>query len=138
MPIENPLATTIDELNPAWPTGSDPVSQGDDHIRQIKQALLNSFPGLTTQFTSGTILGGTGDFTVNKATAGGYEITFTKAASSDYDQSFTANAVGLVGFANAAVCNVVPISPSRCDVQITELSNDNYVDQRFTFIRTAK
>ena len=32
-------ADTIAELNPSWPTGSDPKSQGDDHLRLIKGVL---------------------------------------------------------------------------------------------------
>ena len=27
------------------PTATDPVSQGDDHLRMIKTVLKNSFPG---------------------------------------------------------------------------------------------
>ncbi|SDC65508.1 hypothetical protein SAMN05428966_10251 [Massilia sp. PDC64] len=37
--------TYIGDLNPAFPTGSEPKSQGDDHLRNIKIALQNSFPG---------------------------------------------------------------------------------------------
>lgn len=38
-------ASYIPELNPANPVGaSDPKSQGDDHIRAIKTALLGTFP----------------------------------------------------------------------------------------------
>jgi microcystin-dependent protein len=38
----------IGDLNPLLPTGTDPVSQGDDELRAIKQALQDSFPGLDT------------------------------------------------------------------------------------------
>ena len=34
---------TIGGLEPAWPLGSDSVSQGDDHIRLLKLALQNTF-----------------------------------------------------------------------------------------------
>ncbi|WP_371763382.1 hypothetical protein [Massilia sp.] len=37
--------TYIGDLNPAFPTGSEPKSQGDDHVRNIKAALQNSFAG---------------------------------------------------------------------------------------------
>jgi len=33
--------TTIAELNPLWPLGSDPKSQGDDHLRLIKSVVQN-------------------------------------------------------------------------------------------------
>ena len=35
-------ATKIQDLNTAWPTGTDAVSEGDDHIRLIKTVLVNS------------------------------------------------------------------------------------------------
>lgn len=35
----------INDLNPANPPGTDAVSQGDDHLRLIKTALLNCFAG---------------------------------------------------------------------------------------------
>jgi hypothetical protein len=38
-------ATTISGLQVSNPTGDDPQSQGDDHIRLIKAVLKNIFPG---------------------------------------------------------------------------------------------
>jgi hypothetical protein len=38
-------ATKIKDLNPSWPTGTDSVSEGDDHIRLIKQVLQDEFSG---------------------------------------------------------------------------------------------
>lgn len=46
MPLESGY-NGIQDLNPSWPTGTDPKSQGDDHIRLIKQALQQSFPVMT-------------------------------------------------------------------------------------------
>jgi hypothetical protein len=37
--------TYLGDLNPAWPTGAESKSEGDDHIRNTKLALQNSFPG---------------------------------------------------------------------------------------------
>lgn len=34
----------IDDLNPTFPFGSDDVSEGDDHIRGVKETLQNAFP----------------------------------------------------------------------------------------------
>lgn len=44
MPIET--AQYIDTLQPDWPDGKDPESEGDDHIRMTKQVLKNQFPNL--------------------------------------------------------------------------------------------
>lgn len=45
MSLENP--TYVGDLVAANPTANDPKSQGDDHIRRLKTALLNSFAGYT-------------------------------------------------------------------------------------------
>ena len=38
--------TNIDDLNAANPVVGDPVSEGDDHIRNIKTALTTDFPNI--------------------------------------------------------------------------------------------
>ena len=45
MPVE--IVNGIQDLNPAWPTATDPVSEGDDHSRAIKSAIQQSFPNMT-------------------------------------------------------------------------------------------
>lgn len=49
MPIIYDVETPngIGSLNPVWPTGTEPVSQGDNHLRLIKQAIEQSFPGFS-------------------------------------------------------------------------------------------
>jgi hypothetical protein len=42
MPLET--STTIAGLNALWPTGTDPKSEGDDHLRLIKEVLQLTFP----------------------------------------------------------------------------------------------
>jgi hypothetical protein len=37
MPVEN--ASTIAELNPLWPLGTDPKEEGDDHLRLLKDVM---------------------------------------------------------------------------------------------------
>ena len=37
--------TTISDLSSTWPLNSDPILEGDDHIRLIKQILKSQFPG---------------------------------------------------------------------------------------------
>jgi hypothetical protein len=43
--------TNIDDLNASNPTATDPVSEGDDHIRNIKTALKTNFPSITGNMT---------------------------------------------------------------------------------------
>ena len=44
--------TYISDLNPLNPTSSDPKSQGDDHLRLIKDALKTTFPNVTGAVTA--------------------------------------------------------------------------------------
>jgi hypothetical protein len=40
-------ATVINQLNASWPTSSDYIYEGDDHVRLIKSLLKAQFPGST-------------------------------------------------------------------------------------------
>lgn len=52
MPLETGGPTFyIDGLNDAWPLGTDTPDAGDNHLRLIKQALLNTFPNITGPVT---------------------------------------------------------------------------------------
>lgn len=44
MGVESPVNYVAD-FNTAWPTATDPKSQGDDHLRLIKVGAKQSFPG---------------------------------------------------------------------------------------------
>ena len=46
MPLDN--AQFIAELDPNSPAGTDPINQGDDHIRQTKLATQQSFPNVAS------------------------------------------------------------------------------------------
>lgn len=45
-------ASNISQLNPANPSGSDRVHQGDDHIRLLKAVLKATFPNITGPVTA--------------------------------------------------------------------------------------
>jgi len=58
MPIE-PNVQYIDDLVPANPPATDPLSQVDDHLKLIKLAVQQSFPGITGAMTAThTVLNG--------------------------------------------------------------------------------
>ena len=44
--------THLDDLDATNPVGTDPRSEGDDHIRNIKSMLLTDFPGISGVVTS--------------------------------------------------------------------------------------
>ena len=61
--------TYIGDLNPANPPGTDPKSQGDDHIRAGKTAAKNSFAGFTGAIlVTGVDGGGSNAYTLTPAT----------------------------------------------------------------------
>jgi len=76
MPIE--VATTIGGLNPLWPLGTDPKSQGDDHIRMIKSVMQGAG---AYQAKSGSYLGVKGD--------SGTTLVFSAAATLTLDPAAT-------------------------------------------------
>lgn len=60
----------IDDLVITNPTASDPKSAGDDHIRNIKIALKNGFPGFTgSVIVTGTDGGSANTYTLSPSTA---------------------------------------------------------------------
>jgi hypothetical protein len=69
MPLE-PSVVDIDDLNPVWPAPADPKSDGDDHIRELKKALLNDFAGYTGAIAvTGTDGGVVNAYTVTPTTS---------------------------------------------------------------------
>lgn len=50
MPVES--ATYISQLVAANPTSTDPINQGDNHIRLLKSVLKSTFPNLTGAITA--------------------------------------------------------------------------------------
>ena len=52
MPLENPAGQPyINDLNEDWPLGTDYPSDGDNHIRLIKDAIKATFPNITGPVT---------------------------------------------------------------------------------------
>lgn len=49
MPLES--GTYISDLQPDWPTGQDPESAGDDHLRLLKQVIKNTWPNIDAALT---------------------------------------------------------------------------------------
>ena len=50
MPVETPV-DFISDLDPRWPNGSEKISDGDDHIRNIKRAITETFPNIEGEVT---------------------------------------------------------------------------------------
>lgn len=50
MGVESPINTVAD-LNPLWPLDTESISQGDNHLRNIKDALKKTFPNINAPLT---------------------------------------------------------------------------------------
>jgi hypothetical protein len=50
MPVEQ--ANYVNQLNPAHPAGGESISEGDDHLRVIKNALTKSFKNIGSEVTA--------------------------------------------------------------------------------------
>jgi hypothetical protein len=50
MPLE--ASEFIDQLNPSWPLGTDGVNTSDDHHRNTKKAVQQSFPNIGGEVTA--------------------------------------------------------------------------------------
>lgn len=69
MAVESSIAS-VGDLNPLWPTGSESKAEGDNHLRNIKEALRISFAGFTgAVMVTGTDGGGLNAYTVTPTTA---------------------------------------------------------------------
>ena len=79
MPLENLVGNNIfiTNLVPSNPLGTDPESEGDDHLRGIKNAVLNSFPNINGVVTATPAELNSISSTINKATPIGSVILWT-------------------------------------------------------------
>jgi hypothetical protein len=108
MPLES--ATHVSGLNSSNPVAGDGISAGDDHIRLVKQTLVNSFPAVSGAVTaSHTELNHTDGVTSNiqtqlnakAATGHGHAISDTTGLQAALDAKAAlagANFTGIVDF----------------------------------------
>ncbi len=61
-------ATWVTQLVSTNPVASDPVGEGDDHLRMLKTVLKNSFPSTSTTAIVPNMSGQTGKVLTNDGT----------------------------------------------------------------------
>ena len=117
MPVESPV-TTIYDLNPAYPLGSDPKSELDNHHRLTKAALQATFEGATTnsgyqkagriilQWGVGSTTAGTGTVT--------YPIPFPNGTLQQFASLATTNINAQV-FVNPSTATTTQLTVLACD-----------------------
>jgi hypothetical protein len=44
--------TYINNLDPSLPSGGDSIAEGDDHLRNVKKGIKNTFPNVTGEVTA--------------------------------------------------------------------------------------
>ena len=135
----------IDDLDPSTPLGSDPISQGDDQIRNIKQTLVDSFPvdGMPMATTygvvagDGTITSGVGFTVVKLAGNGAYELTFTVSASGVDNQVLVATGLGINLFTDFTGLLVAATAVNVLTVNTGSAKTGVGADLAFNFTRIA-
>jgi hypothetical protein len=82
------VVSNISDLNQSYPAPGDDPSEGDDHIRNIKKALLADLPNITGPVTATqSQLNSIGLFQISTATASGVAtVDFTSGLTSAYDE----------------------------------------------------
>ena len=61
-------ASWVTQVNSSNPTATDPVSEGDDHLRMVKTVLKNSFPSTSTAAIIPNVSGQSGKYLTNDGT----------------------------------------------------------------------
>ncbi len=61
-------ASWVTQLNSSNPTATDPVSEGDDHLRMLKTVLKNSFPSTSTAAIIPNVSGQSGKYLTTDGT----------------------------------------------------------------------
>lgn len=110
MGIENPTPDYIDDFDANDPAPTDPLSQADDHIRNIKRVLKQTFPNITGPVTktqaqldstsaatlsTSRSIGLTGDVSGSATFNGGDDVTITASVADDSHNHITSNIDGL-------------------------------------------
>lgn len=124
MGIENPTPDYIDDLVATDPTATDPLSQADDHIRNIKRVLKQTFPNITgpvtkTQAQLDSTHAATADSATTAGACTGNAATATTAAACTGNAATATNATNATNAGNAdtvdskhiAVVTSMPASP---------------------------
>ncbi len=144
MPLET--GTKISDLNAAWPLGSDPKSQGDDHLRLIKAVLQND--ALTKETDLADLLSKTEAADLYLALAGGIltgALTLAgdptedlQAATKQYVDNSAARPAALCNFFTSSgtvnirsqsnISQIIRSNTGRFEIVFeTPLANANYI-----------
>ena len=147
MAVEN--VTYIDSLDPTAPAGGDSISEGDDHIRNIKKALTSSFPNvdgpvdLTTaefgllksslsnagivascKYNGSSIMYQEGISSVTPVGVGGYRVTF-ESNIDGFDNHYAPIVTPFVSASGRpVVCALTGFSDSYLEFTLTEFAGD--------------
>jgi hypothetical protein len=138
-------AQYINQLDPKFPEGGDSLSEGDDHIRLIKEAITKSFPNvdgpvdLTTEefgkLKSGLTNGGIvasckyngssimyqeGVSDVTEVGSGGYKVTFDTEIA-EFDQHYAPLVTPFVSSTGRpVVCALTGFTATELEFTLTE------------------
>lgn len=109
--------TDIDDLVITNPAASDPKSQGDDHLRNIKTALKNGFIGFTgTVIVTGTTGGSANTYTLTPSTALPDYVVGTLVCAKITDANTGASTMNISGLGAGAIQSVAGAAMTSGDL----------------------
>jgi hypothetical protein len=145
--------TYINTLDPALPNGGDSIAEGDDHIRNVKKAIKNTFPNvdgtveLTTaefaeiksnlnsaasksaivascKYNGTSVMYQEGVSSVTEVTNGNYRVIFDSAYP-EFDQHYAPIVTPFRSASNRpVVVSLTGFSATQLDFSMTELPGD--------------
>lgn len=112
--------TYVDDFVSSNPISTDPVSQGDDHLRLIKALLQGTFPNADKAFYFATTVAKNATFTVDDAENGENTLYLVDASSGAVTAALPAAATAGAGFEVAikkidSSANAVTINPDGAE-----------------------
>jgi hypothetical protein len=128
MPLES--VSFIEDFNDNWPTGTDPKNEGDNHIRNVKKGILDSFPNTSGPWNT------TSQISMGGATMQGQTVEAVGDPVNDTDavnqQTMIARTPGFISWGAVGSGGTNTNSTGSADWTVTRLALGHY---RLTFNR---
>lgn len=120
MSVESQV-NNIADLNPTYPQADDPVSQGDNHIRNIKKALKDTFPNI-----DGTVTASEDELNQLVGQDLPSDVGALESRVSKNEGDIANNAAGIANNASAIAANTSRIN----DVEVIAVNNERELQDK--------
>jgi len=107
-------ANFIEGLDESWPTGLDPINQGDDHTRLVKGVLKTQFPGAGGQGFNEAIIATEVELNFSSGVTSSIQDQLNSALDGVSQNALGINPIGAVIMFNASFASI-PANWQLCD-----------------------